>query len=212
LRTRQHGARCDRFRPNNTGAMLCTWKPQSLVTRYGSSTARRITSSCPKRYRSVTALSQPDVRILEVGPRDGLQNIKTHVDTSIKIELIQRLAATGLRNIEATSFVAPKWIPQLADSKEVMKHIVDSGWQRSINFPVLVPNMKGFERAAASQIQEAVVFASASEGFSWKNTNCSVEEALTRAEDVVKACLAQGIRARGYDSPKYISILLADSG
>lgn len=134
---------------------------------------------------------------MEVGPRDGLQNIKTHVDTSIKIELINRLASSGLRDIEATSFVAPKWIPQLADSQEVMRHVVDSGMQETINFPVLVPNMKGFERAASSNAQEAVVFASASEGFSWKNTNCSVEEALTRAEDVVKACLYQGIRARG---------------
>ncbi len=150
-----------------------------------------------RRYRSIAASFEPDVRILEVGPRDGLQNIKTQVETSVKIELIQRLAACGLRAIEATSFVAPKWIPQLADSKEVMQHIVDSGMQKSVNFPVLVPNMKGFERAAVSKVQEAVVFAAASEGFSWKNTNCSVEEALRRAEDVVKACLAQGIRARG---------------
>jgi hydroxymethylglutaryl-CoA lyase len=145
----------------------------------------------------VLASKEADVRILEVGPRDGLQNIKTHVDTSVKIELINKLAASGLRNIEATSFVAPKWIPQLADSKEVMKHILDSRLQQTINFPVLVPNMKGFENAIASKAQEAVVFASASEGFSWKNTNCSVNEALKRAEDVVKACLAQGIRARG---------------
>ena len=165
------------------------------LPRYAS-TSYRIANS--RRHRSVTTSREPDVRILEVGPRDGLQNIKAQVDTAVKIELIQRLAATGLRAIEATSFVAPKWIPQLADSKEVMEHIVDSGMMQSIRFPVLVPNMKGFERAATSQAQEAVVFASASEGFSWKNTNCSVEEALVRAEDVVKACLGQGIRARGY--------------
>lgn len=157
----------------------------------------RLQPALQRRHRSVTASPESDVRILEVGPRDGLQNIKAHVDTSVKIELIERLAASGLRAIEVTSFVAPKWIPQLADSKEVMKHIVDSGMMSSINFPVLVPNMKGFERAAASQAKEAVVFASASEGFSWKNTNCSVEDALVRAEDVVKACLAQGMRARG---------------
>ena len=147
------------------------------------------------RHRSVEA--EPDVRILEVGPRDGLQNIKERVDTSVKIELIRRLVASGLRHIEATSFVAPKWIPQLADSQEVMKEIDSLGLKKSITFPVLTPNMKGFERAAQSGAQEAVVFASASEGFSWKNTNCSVEEALTRAEDVVKAAVSQGIRARG---------------
>lgn len=149
------------------------------------------------RYRSVVASNEPEVRILEVGPRDGLQNIKQKVDTPVKIELIRKLAATGLRAIEATSFVAPKWIPQLADSQEVMNDINSSGMTKSIRFPVLVPNMRGFERAAQNNAKEAVVFASASEGFSWKNTNCSVEEALIRAEDVVKACLSQGIRARG---------------
>lgn len=155
-----------------------------------------------RRHRSVTTL-EPAVRILEVGPRDGLQNIKTQVSTSVKISLINRLAATGLRAIEATSFVPAKWIPQLADSKEVMKHIVDSRMMQSIRFPVLVPNMKGFERAVASQAQEAVVFASASEGFSWKNTNCSVNEALRRAEEVVKACLERGMRARGRVMPMF---------
>lgn len=149
------------------------------------------------RYRSVLASQRPDVRILEVGPRDGLQNIKTKVDTSTKIELIQRLADCGLRHIEATSFVAPKWIPQLADSQEVMNEINARGLPQTIQFPVLTPNMKGFERAQQSNAQESVVFASASEGFSWKNTNCSVAEAMNRAEEVVRASLAAGIRARG---------------
>ncbi|KAK5167652.1 uncharacterized protein LTR77_007351 [Saxophila tyrrhenica] len=173
------------------------FRTTSLLAR--QSQAPLVFSRSPylRRYRSTVSNAKPDVSIVEVGPRDGLQNIKTQVDTSIKIELIQRLAASGLRTIEATSFVAPKWIPQLADSKEVMQHIVASGMQKSINFPVLVPNLKGFEGAAASKAQEAVLFAAASEGFSRKNTNCSVEEALTRAEDVAKACLAQGIRARG---------------
>jgi hydroxymethylglutaryl-CoA lyase len=151
------------------------------------------------RHRSVLASKEPEVRILEVGPRDGLQNIKEKVDTSTKIELIQRLADCGLRHIEATSFVAPKWIPQLADSQEVMKEINARGLPQSIHFPVLVPNMKGFQRAVQNEAKEAAVFASASEGFSWKNTNCSVEEAMKRAEEVVKASLAAGIRARGYD-------------
>jgi len=137
------------------------------------------------------------VRILEVGPRDGLQNIKTQVDTQTKVELINRLANAGCGAIEAASFVSPKWIPQLADSPEVMKQILPMATERGIRVPVLTPNLKGFERAADSGAKEAVVFASASEGFSWKNTNCSVDQALERAETVVKAALAQGIRARG---------------
>lgn len=170
------------------------------------------------RFRSVLASQQPDVRILEVGPRDGLQNIKTKVDTSTKIELIQRLADTGLRHIEATSFVAPKWIPQLADSQEVMREINTRGLPSTIQFPVLTPNIKGFERAIQSEAKEAVVFASASEGFSWKNTNCSVAEAMNRAEEVVRASLAAGIRARGviscifacpYDGPTDPAAVLA---
>lgn len=146
------------------------------------------------RRRSTVA---PDVRILEVGPRDGLQNIKERVDTPIKIELIQKLAATGLSAIEATSFVSRKWIPQLADSKEVMKEMLQLEKQYGIRFPVLTPNMKGLEGARQSEAKEAVVFASASEGFSWKNTNCSVEDALKRAEEVVIAARTNGIRVRG---------------
>ena len=151
--------------------------------------------ACLVRHRSTVA--EPDVRILEVGPRDGLQNIKAKVDTPVKIEHIERLADAGCRAIESASFVSPKWIPQLADSPEVMKQILPMATEKSIRIPVLTPNMKGFERAVQSGAKEAVVFASASEGFSWKNTNCSVEEALNRAEEIVKAALAQGLRARG---------------
>lgn len=136
--------------------------------------------------------------MLEVGARDGLQNISTaFVDTNIKVELIKRLASTGLQHIEATSFVSPKWIPQLADSSEVMKEAIAIAQPKSIHLPVLTPNLKGFERAAQNGAKEVVVFASASEGFSRKNTNCSVEDALTRAEEIVKAAQLQGIRARG---------------
>ncbi|KAK4494233.1 hypothetical protein PRZ48_014531 [Zasmidium cellare] len=134
---------------------------------------------------------------MEVGPRDGLQNIKQKVDTSVKIELIRRLADTGLRHIEATSFVSPKWIPQLADSKEVMKAAIAIAEPKGIHLPVLAPNVKGLERAAENHAKEVVVFASASEGFSWKNTNCSIEDALKRAEDIVAQAKVQGIRARG---------------
>ena len=169
----------------------------NCLVRRGSIFPRSCQTTIAWRYRSVLASKDPDVRILEVGPRDGLQNIKAKVDTPTKIELIQKLADCGLRHIEATSFVAPKWIPQLADSQEVMKEINARGLPQAIQFPVLVPNMKGFERAMQSDAKEAVVFASASEGFSWKNTNCSVEEALKRAEEVVQASLKAGIRARG---------------
>lgn len=150
---------------------------------------------CFIRLRSTT--TEPEVRILEVGPRDGLQNIKTQVDTQTKVELINRLASAGCRAIEAASFVSPRWIPQLADSPEVMKQILPMAREKGIRIPVLTPNLKGFERAVESDAKEAVVFASASEGFSWKNTNCSVDQALERAESVVKAALARGIRARG---------------
>ncbi|KAF2164991.1 hypothetical protein M409DRAFT_24892 [Zasmidium cellare ATCC 36951] len=134
---------------------------------------------------------------MEVGPRDGLQNIKQKVYTSVKIELIRRLADTGLRHIEATSFVSPKWIPQLADSKEVMKEAIAIAEPKGISLPVLAPNVKGLERAAENNAKEVVVFASASEGFSWKNTNCSVEDALKRAEDIVAQAKLQGVQARG---------------
>ena len=149
------------------------------------------------RFRSSFASSEPDVRILEVGARDGLQNIKHNVNTSVKVELIKRLAAAGCTAIEATSFVSPKWVPQLADSKEVMKEILPMATEQGIRFPVLTPNMKGFDAAVQSGASEAVVFASASEGFSWKNTNCSIEDGLKRAEEVVAAALKSGMRARG---------------
>ena len=137
------------------------------------------------------------VRLLEVGPRDGLQNIKQIVPTPLKIELIQRLHASGLSAIEATSFVSPKWIPQLADSQEVMSKILPLSQEREVRFPVLVPNIQGFERAFQNGAKEIVVFASASEGFSRKNTNCSVDEALERAQDVAKRALEMGIAVRG---------------
>ncbi|KAF7194858.1 Aldehyde dehydrogenase [Pseudocercospora fuligena] len=161
---------------------------------------RRTSGSVSLRHHSVNATPINDasaVRILEVGPRDGLQNIKTQVPTETKVELIRRLSNTGLRNIEATSFVSPKWIPQLADSQEVLQAAKAIGEPLGIWLPVLTPNMKGLERAMQNQAKEVVVFASASEGFSWKNTNCSIAEALKRSEEIVKAAKAHGIRARG---------------
>ncbi|PNX81654.1 hydroxymethylglutaryl-CoA lyase mitochondrial-like, partial [Trifolium pratense] len=135
------------------------------------------------------------VKIVEVGPRDGLQNEKNMVSTDVKIELIHRLASTGLSVIEATSFVSPKWVPQLADAKDVMKAVHNLG---GIRLPVLTPNLKGFEAAIAAGAREVAVFASASESFSKSNINCSIEESLARYRAVTSAAKALSIPVRGY--------------
>ncbi|KAG9454886.1 hypothetical protein H6P81_007790 [Aristolochia fimbriata] len=137
------------------------------------------------------------VKIVEVGPRDGLQNEKNVVPTSVKIELIQRLVASGLPVIEATSFVSPKWVPQLADAKDVMEAIRDVD---GVRFPVLTPNLKGFEAAVAAGAKEVAVFASASESFSKSNINCSIEESLARYRAVAEAARKLSIPVRGYVS------------
>ncbi|CAJ1971244.1 unnamed protein product [Sphenostylis stenocarpa] len=137
------------------------------------------------------------VKIVEVGPRDGLQNEKKIVPTAVKIELIHRLASTGLSVIEATSFVSPKWVPQLADAKEVMQAVHHLG---SIRMPVLTPNLKGFEAAIAAGAREVAVFASASESFSKSNINCSIDESLTRYRAVTRAAKQLSIPVRGYVS------------
>lgn len=137
------------------------------------------------------------VRIVEVGPRDGLQNEKRNVSTAIKLELIERLAAAGLRDIEVTSFVSPKWVPQMADQADVVR-----GLRRrpGVNYPVLTPNLKGFEAAVAEGATEVAVFASASEGFSQKNINCSIDESIDRFVPVLDAAKRQGVKVRGYVS------------
>ena len=137
------------------------------------------------------------VRIVEVGPRDGLQNEAGVVATAVKIELIHRLAAAGLPAIEATSFVSPKWVPQMADNAEVL-----AGIRRKpgVAYPVLVPNMQGFEAALAAGAEEIAVFGAASEAFSRKNINCSIAESLARFEPVARAALQHGLRVRGYIS------------
>ena len=162
-------------------------------------TSRRHDGPVPARHQTAKSLSssQPDVTILEVGPRDGLQNIKMQVPTNTKIELIRRLANTGLRNIEATSFVSPKWVPQMADSQEVINEANLIGESKNIWMPVLTPNMKGLDSAVKHGAKEVVVFVSASESFSWKNTNCSIEQALCRSKQIVQAAKEHGIRARG---------------
>ncbi len=137
------------------------------------------------------------VRIVEVGPRDGLQNEKQQVATADKIALIDRLSATGLRTIEATSFVSPKWVPQLADAAGVM-----AGIQRrpGIAYPVLVPNEQGYARALASGAREVAVFTAASEQFNRTNTNAGIDESLQRFAPVLARAQADGIPVRGYVS------------
>lgn len=133
------------------------------------------------------------IKIVEVGPRDGLQNEKQFVDTNIKIELVNRLTAAGFPNIEAASFVSPKWIPQMADGAEVM-----AGIKRDPNviYSALVPNMRGFEGAVAATADEVVIFGAASEAFSQKNINCSIAESITRFEPVAQAAKQAGLRLR----------------
>ena len=137
------------------------------------------------------------VRIVEVGPRDGLQNEKQNVSTAIKLELIERLASVGLRDIEVTSFVSPQWVPQMADQAEVMQ-----GLRRrpNVNYSVLTPNLRGFEAAVAAGASEVAVFAAASEGFSRKNINCSIDESIDRFVPVLDAARRQGVKVRGYVS------------
>ena len=137
------------------------------------------------------------VRIIDVGPRDGLQNEKTDIGTAAKIELIDRLSRTGLRSIEATAFVSPKWVPQMADAAQVL-----AGIQRdpAISYPVLVPNEKGYERAREHGAQEVAVFTAASEAFNLKNTNAGIDESLERFRPVLARARADGVRVRGYVS------------
>ncbi|CAA0812850.1 Hydroxymethylglutaryl-CoA lyase- mitochondrial [Striga hermonthica] len=137
------------------------------------------------------------VKIVEVGPRDGLQNEKEIVPTNVKVDLIKMLASSGLPVVEATSFVSPKWVPQLADSKDVMLAIRDIEHCR---FPVLTPNMKGFEAALASGAKEVAVFAAASESFSRSNINCSIVDSLARYCEVALAAKEHSIPVRGYIS------------
>ena len=134
------------------------------------------------------------VKLVEVGPRDGLQNEKQPVPAAVKIELVHRLQAAGLTEIEVTSFVSPKWVPQMADNAEVMAGIQR---QPGVRYSVLTPNLQGFEAAVKSRPDEIVVFGAASEAFSQKNINCSIAESIERFRPVVEAALAQGLTVRG---------------
>ena len=137
------------------------------------------------------------IQIVEVGPRDGLQNEKEWVPTETKISLIEKLADAGLTKIEATSFVSPKWVPQLKDAHEVFTGIKRIA---GVSYPVLTPNMKGFERALEADAKEIAVFSAASEAFSQKNTNCSIEESINRFRPVLEEAQKNNIQVRGYIS------------
>jgi hydroxymethylglutaryl-CoA lyase len=135
------------------------------------------------------------VKIVEVGPRDGLQNEAQPVSTEIKLELIARLAAAGLRSIEATAFVSATWVPQMADHAELMRRLPRVA---GVAYPVLTPNLQGFEAALAAGATELAVFASASESFSQRNINCSVAESFARFRPVFDAARTVGVKVRGY--------------
>ncbi|XP_021862282.1 uncharacterized protein [Spinacia oleracea] len=165
-----------------------------LQTRHYSS---QCNDNYPKYKNTLLERIPKYVKIVEVGPRDGLQNEKYIVPTDVKIELIKMLAFSGLPVIEATSFVSPKWVPQLADAKFVMQAVQNVQGSR---FPVLTPNLKGLEAAVAAGAKEVAVFASASESFSKSNINCTIEESLIRYRDVASAAEKFSLPVRGYIS------------
>ncbi|MDA8866000.1 hydroxymethylglutaryl-CoA lyase [Porticoccaceae bacterium] len=136
------------------------------------------------------------VKIVEVGPRDGLQNEAVSLDIATKVELIERLASCGLKNIEAGSFVSPKWVPQMAGSDEVFKQLVPS----QATYTALTPNMRGLDRAIECNVKEIAVFAAASETFSQKNINCTIDESLEKFKAVTQKAMAHNIAVRGYIS------------
>ncbi|RYR60641.1 hypothetical protein Ahy_A04g017695 isoform B [Arachis hypogaea] len=171
-----------------------------LVTGFSSSAAAIPTcSSCDAMdtANQLQSLHSRFLKIVEVGPRDGLQNEKSIVPTDVKVELIKLLVSSGLSVIEATSFVSPKWVPQLADAKDVLEGIQDV---EGVSFPVLTPNLKGFEAAVAAGAKEVAVFPAASESFSKANLNSGIEDNLARCRDIASASRSYSIPIRGYIS------------
>ena len=148
-------------------------------------------------HASATNTLPASVRIVEVGARDGLQNEKTIIPAATKIALIDRLSDTGLRTIEATSFVSPKWVPQLADAAEVFAGIAK---KPGVSYPVLVPNLQGYERAVEVGAREVAIFTAASEAFNRKNINASIDESIERFVPVLERAKADGTKVRGYVS------------
>eukprot|EP00873_Tetraselmis_striata_P032993 jgi/Tetstr1/453257/TSEL_040273.t1 len=159
--------------------------------------ARRALSTAAATVPFLAGQLPGAVQIYEVGPRDGLQNEKALVPVEVKSELIERLLGAGLRLVEATSFVSPTWVPQLADAAEVMARIPPSP---GVRFPVLTPNLKGYHNAVKAGARDVAVFAAASEAFSRKNLNCTVEESLERFHPILSAAKEDGVAVRGYVS------------
>lgn len=204
-----------------------SFSPQHCLARHGPS-SRPFASLLPAATYSKRALScsassasisdhdrhapllnglPSAVKIVEVGPRDGLQNEKDKVPTEVKLGMIRRLADAGLPVVESTSFVSPKWVPQMGDHAEVLRGIMlgeaegfEDSIARGVSFPVLTPNLKGFEGALECGAHEVAIFGAASESFSRKNINCSIRESLQRFTDVCVAARENGIRVRGYVS------------
>ena len=159
---------------------------------------RKVKNAYKKFPEILAAANFPKkVKIVEVSPRDGLQNEKEIVPTKTKIELINRLSDTGLQVVEATSFVSPKWVPQMADAKDVMEGITK---KPGVIYPVLTPNLKGLEAAMEAGAMDVSVFGAASEGFTKKNINCTIEESLEKFQMVVKVATTAGLTVRGYVS------------
>lgn len=169
----------------------------------GAATLHRLLGRVSRGVQPTAAMSShsrpASVRIVEVGPRDGLQNEKTLVPTEVKVEFISRLAAAGLTHVEATSFVSPVWVPQMGDHREVMAAVAKLPFP-GVTYPVLTPNLKGFQAALECGAKEVAIFGAASESFSQKNINCSIAESLARFEPVLSAARQAGVPVRGYVS------------
>ncbi|KAJ2395003.1 hypothetical protein GGI05_001789 [Coemansia sp. RSA 2603] len=177
-------------------AVLCTGQRTPMLwsrTLIGTSSVSKSTTSTA----AASTLGSSFVKIVEVGPRDGLQNEKKLISTDTKVSLINKLAEAGLSVVEATSFVSPKWVPQMGDAKQVM-----AGIERkpNVSYPVLTPNIKGLEGAIAAGAEEVAIFGAASESFSQKNINCSIAESIQRFAAVADAAKKSGLRIRGYVS------------
>ncbi|SMR64330.1 unnamed protein product [Zymoseptoria tritici ST99CH_3D1] len=186
--------------PQATGQLHGLARPQlrgNLAVLRRSTTTPFSSLPTPRAISASSHRSAGLLQLLEVGPRDGLQNIAVQVPTPVKIELIQRLADTGIKHIEATSFVSPEWVPQLADGAEVMQSILPLAREKSIELQVLAPSMKGLENALAAGATQVTVFASATEAFSKANQNCTVDQALDAADQVAKKALSHGLNVRG---------------
>ncbi|KAG1710601.1 hypothetical protein DVH05_013325 [Phytophthora capsici] len=171
--------------------------PAARGRRVMAAGKRLVTRAMGSATSATTAGYPGFVKIVEVGPRDGLQNEKTIISTQDKIKLINLLSETGLSAIEATSFVSPKWVPQMADNADVLNGITR---KEGVSYPVLTPNIKGFDSAVAAGAKEVAIFGAASEAFSQKNINCSIEESLERFRPVCEKASSLGIRVRGYVS------------